>query len=79
MVGVLNETEVSESDSLLFNPCEDEQNQIWVMKTLLASHEDKEYQQLSCASCFTPLAFMQSAETALVKTLKQKFKANYAS
>ena len=27
--------EISESDKLLFNPCEDEQNQQWVMKTLL--------------------------------------------
>ena len=46
--------EPTESDSLLFNPCEDELNQMWVQKMLL---NDKSDENFSCAKCFTAVSF----------------------
>ena len=72
---------ISESDQLLFNPCEDEQNQQWVVKTLLKHSNDQssssntESQQLSCASCFTQLGLLSEPTdpNEKVKATKMKF------
>ena len=97
---------VTESDRLLFNPCEDELNQQWVFDTLIKNKGEnqsdnensadssdvtaqinrvmeraEQHQQLSCANCFTPLAFTlennQGVEKERVARLKERFKSKY--
>ena len=90
-----NSETITESDKLLFNPCEDEQNQQWVMNTLLKQEADatqdettdqganrytQDYQQLSCANCFTPIAFSPTHDQVdkSLEEMQQKFKATHA-